>query len=215
MFPGTPSAPSFGEFYSAIAGALDLQFGDQGALCAWTTLSPPPPSPPFAPWLQHGAMDFPAQMPSPRGPLFEMMQSLGSEILQVTITSTGPSNIAASVPVALGTLRKWATCLTVSVVVNVTAPATEGVCLRITGLSDTARNERCGPEGEGRAAATVVELHPPPVGGSSGSGGGNTTTRVLPCLVGGDGVTADGGSAVLKLRGGGTVTAVSFALSHL
>eukprot|EP01044_Picomonas_judraskeda_P005172 COSAG03_NODE_478_length_7595_cov_4.439568_5_plen_135_part_00 len=134
------------------------------------------------------------------------MASLGSEILQMTTTSTRGinSSVAESVPLALGTLRKWATCLTVSAVVNVTAP--EGACLRITGLSEAILNERCGPEGEGRAAATAVELL---------NVGGETTTRALPCLVGDGGVAASAGSVVLKLRGGGTVTALSFALSHL
>ena len=103
---------------------------------------------------------------------------------------------------ALGTLRKWATCSTVSVVVNATAP--EGVCLTITGLSEKIFAERCGPKGEGRPAATAVELS---VGSS-----GNTSTHLLPCVMDGSGPP---GSATFKLGGGGAVTSVSFALTHL
>lgn len=149
----------------------------------------------MAPWAQHGAVDAPLLVPNPNGPLFAMMQSLGTELLAVKSSSN------ESVPLALGTLRKWATCLTVSVVVNATAP--EGVCLTITGLSKTVLSERCGPKGEGRPAATAVELS---------AGGGNTTTRLLPCMTDGSGPP---GSATFTLGGGGAVTSLSFALTHL
>ena len=63
-----------------------------------------------APWAQHGAVDAAAQVPEPSGPLFRQLQALGSELLRVEVPAAANSSVAF----ALGTLRKWATCTTVS-----------------------------------------------------------------------------------------------------
>ena len=126
------SGPSFGEFFGTVSSALGLQSG--GAFCAWTSLAPAQldsersqaslghvlcafvcfvltnASFAVAPWAQHGAVDAAAQVPEPSGPLFRQLQALGSELLRVEVPAAANSSVAF----ALGTLRKWATCTTVS-----------------------------------------------------------------------------------------------------
>jgi hypothetical protein len=200
---GTP--PSFSSFYGNISAALGtLQFGNMGAFCAWTSLQPD--ATPMAPWAQHGAVDSWKRVASPSGAVFSLLQSLGSELLETTVKQQAPAT--QQVHLALGTLRRWATQTTVSVVVNAsdTATSTAAVCLDIVGLAPGVAEMRCGSGGgrEAQAAATAVEL-------MSGRGQA-TTTRMLPCEPGAAaGVVRLG----LATSPGGTATAVSFAVSHL
>ena len=70
----------------------------------------------------------------------------------------------------------------------------EGVCLAIVGVAPSIVAERC--DGA-QPAATVTELGPEAM---------VATTRLPPCL---------GGAPTFSLRGGGAVTSLTFALSHL
>ena len=115
---------------------------------------------------------------------------------------------AATVPLALATIREWSTQSTVSVLVNVTSNS-GATRARVPqdhwpGPDPSAVAERCGSGGSaGQPAATVIELR-----GSAGTPRSRSTThtRMVPCLRrDGDGNT----TAVFALRAG-TLSALSF-----
>ena len=201
--------PPFSAFYGDVAAALGLQFGPRGAFCAWTPLVPRQFN--LAPWTSHGVTDTAGSVPSPSGPLFQMFQTLGTTLLRATVAPD-----TAHVPLALATIRQWATQTTVSVLVNATTGGGQ-VCLAITGLSPTVVTSRCGghrhdqqaQRGRGLAAATVVELD-----STHGVVINRTTTRMAPCV---DSGRAEGTAAVFALRASqeGVLSAVSFAIQHM
>ena len=193
--------PSFTDFYGNLSAALHLQFGREGAFCAWTSLQPANNRMEMAPWAQHGVVDAWQSVPAPAGPAFSLLQSLGSQLLETTVgaaVGAGAGASASRVGLALGTLRRWATQTTVSAVVNVTGEG--GACLEIVGLASSVIEAQCGPGG---AAATVVELL---------DGAPTPAVRALPCAAG-----APAGVVRLALGSSshGTLSAVSFATSHL
>lgn len=233
---GTP--PSFAAFYANLSTALPsgLKFGGRGGFCAWSSLQPA--ATPMAPWAQHGVVDAWESAPSPSGAAFSLLQSLGSELLETTVEEQPPpphqsgqegAAAATQVHLALGTLRRWATQTTVSVVVNATdsTTSTGAVCLDILGLAPEVASKQCGTAttrttssadrstaptatraAATRAAATAVEL----VGGRDPAGEERTTTRMLGCEP-----AAKAGVVRLRLAASpqGTASAVSFAISHL
>jgi hypothetical protein len=128
---------------------------------------------------------------------------LGAELLPATVSSPpgfGGEPAAGPTSVALASLRQWATQTTVSVVVNATAP--EGVCVEVVGLPAgllTPGTGGCGRPGS--MAATVVSLS---------RGGNQTETTLVPCLP-----VSPSGAPCFQLAGGGTVSALSFAIEKL
>jgi len=211
---GTP--PAFGDFYGNVSRALNLQYGRGGAFCAWTGLQPVSDTMEMAPWMQHGVVDAWQTVPAPAGPAFSVLQSLGSQLLETTVSTaaTSTSTTAASatstpgapnVGLALGTMRRWATQTTISAVLNVTGGGGGGACLEIVGLSPSVVERQCGTGGQ--AAATAVELVY-----KAGVASTSTVTRAVPCAVG-----AAPGIVRLALGSseGGTLSAVTFTTSHL
>ena len=210
------SAPPFASFYGEAAAALGLPFGGRGGLCAWSSIAPRENA--FgaadATWTEHGASDTYHRDPSPTGPLFALLQTLGSVLVPTTVDglSLWSEKSRLGIPLAIATVRQWATQSTIAVVVNATFAGS--VCVQLEGLRRHAQPGKGGCGADGQLAATVIDL---PAASHGGSRGGERTlselrTRLIPCA---SGSTSSTVSPLFELEAGGTVSALTFAIEHL